>query len=68
MAIEITPIVRRFLYNGITLPDIPCHEPKAVRDVYSAQYPELVSADIETGEVVNGVQEITFKRAVGTKG
>ena len=68
MAIEVQQIVRRYLYNGIALPDIPGHDPKAVRDVYSAQYPELVSADIETGEVVNGVQEVTFKRAVGTKG
>ena len=68
MAIEVQQIMRRYLYNGITLPDIPGHDPKAVRDVYSAQYPELVSADIETGEVANGVQEVTFKRAVGTKG
>ena len=68
MAIEIQPITRRYRYSGICLPDIPGHEPKAVRDVYSAQYPELVSADIELGEVVHGVQEVTFKRAVGVKG
>ncbi len=42
--------------------------PKEIRDLYSAQYPELVSAEIDTGEIVDGVQEITFKRAVGTKG
>lgn len=68
MAIEVKKIARRYRYNGVTLPDIPGLEPKAVRDVYSAQYPELVSAELETGEVVDGVQEITFKRAVGTKG
>ena len=39
-----------------------------VRDLYSAQYPELMSADIEVGEVARGVQDITFRRAVGTKG
>jgi PRTRC genetic system protein C len=68
MAIEVKPITRTFLYNGVTLPDVPGMEPKEVRDLYSAQYPELVSADVEVGEVRNGVQEITFKRAVGTKG
>jgi len=68
MSIEVQQITRRYLYNGMTLPNIPGHEPKDVRDVYSAQYPELLSADIEIGEVRDGVQEITFKRAVGTKG
>ena len=68
MAIDATPITRRFLYNGVTLPDVPGLDPKAVRDLYSAQYPELVSADIEAGDVANGVQNFTFKRAVGTKG
>jgi PRTRC genetic system protein C len=68
MAIQVQEITRRYLYNGVTLPDIPGMEPKEVRDVYSAQYPELVSAEVELGGVVNGVQEITFKRAVGTKG
>lgn len=68
MAIEVQAIKRRYLYNGVTLPDIPGMGPKEVRDVYSAQYPELVSAEIELGEVRDGVQEITFKRAVGTKG
>ena len=68
MSIEIQQITRRYLYNGITLPDIPGHEPKDVRDIYGAQYPELLSADIQIAEVANGVQEITFKRAVGVKG
>ena len=68
MSIEVQTIRRRYLYNGMTLPDIPGHEPKEVRDVYSAQFPELLSADIEVGEISDGVQEITFKRAVGVKG
>jgi len=68
MSIEVQPITRRYLYNGITLPDIAGHEPKDVRDIYSAQYPELLSADIQIAEIHNGVQEITFKRAVGVKG
>jgi PRTRC genetic system protein C len=68
MAIEVKEVARGYRYNGIALPDIPGLSPKEVRDVYSAQYPELISADIEQGEVRNGIQEITFKRAVGTKG
>lgn len=68
MAIEVTEVKRRFRYNGVTLPEVVGLSNQQVRDLYSAQYPELVSAEIEVGEVVRGVQEITFRRAVGTKG
>lgn len=68
MSIAITPIVRAFIYNGIMLPDVPGLTPREVRDLYSAQYPELVSAEIEAGEVANGRQDFTFRKAVGTKG
>jgi PRTRC genetic system protein C len=68
MTIEVTQIKRLYRYNGISLPDVPGLSAKEVRDLYSAQYPELVSAEIETGEIRDGAQEITFKRAVGTKG
>ena len=68
MTIEVKEIVRRYRYNGVMLPDVAGMTPREIRDLYSAQYPELVSAEIETGEVIDGVQEITFKRAVGTKG
>ncbi|MCL4182087.1 MAG: PRTRC system protein C [Burkholderiaceae bacterium] len=68
MSIEISPIKRVFRYNGIALPDVPGLEPREVRDLYSAQYPELVSAEVEAGEVRNGEQEFTFRKAVGVKG
>jgi len=68
MSIEISPIRRVFRYNGIALPDVPGLEPREVRDLYSAQYPELISADIEAGEVSDGLQEFSFRKAVGTKG
>lgn len=68
MTITITEVKRSYRYNGISLPDVPGMSPREVRDLYSAQYPELVSAEIDTGEIRDGVQEITFKRAVGTKG
>lgn len=68
MSIAVTPIVRTFTYNGILLPDVPGLSPREVRDLYSAQYPELVSAEVEAGEVANGRQDFTFRKAVGTKG
>lgn len=68
MAIEVTEVKRRFRYNGVTLPEVAGLSNQQVRDLYSAQYPELVSAEIEVGEVVRGVQDVTFRRAVGTKG
>lgn len=68
MSIDVKPIQRRFLYNGITLPDVPGLEPKAIRELYAAQYPELLSAEIEAGPIQDGVQELTFRKAVGTKG
>ena len=50
MAIEVKEIVRRYRYNGVTLPDVAGMSPKEIRDLYSAQYPELVSAEIgDTG-------------------
>jgi PRTRC genetic system protein C len=68
MSIEVNPIKRVFRYNGIELPDVPGLAPREIRDLYSAQYPELVSAEIEAGEIHNGQQEITFRKAVGVKG
>ena len=68
MSIAVTPIVRTFTYNGILLPDVPGLSPREVRDLYSAQYPELVSAEVEAGEIANGRQDFSFRKAVGTKG
>ncbi|MFT4192096.1 MAG: PRTRC system protein C [Comamonas sp.] len=68
MSIDVSPIVRTFNYQGIMLPDVPGLAPREVRDLYSAQYPELISAEIDGGEVVNGRQDYTFRKAVGVKG
>lgn len=68
MTIAISEIRRVFRYNGVQLPDVPGMGPREVRDLYSAQYPELISAEVEAGEVRDGVQEYTFRKAVGTKG
>jgi PRTRC genetic system protein C len=68
MAIDVKEVRRVFSYNGVTLPDVPGMEPREIRDLYSAQYPELISAEIVPGEVINGAREYTFRKAVGTKG
>lgn len=68
MAIDVRETLHRYRYLGIELPAPPGMTPEQVRDLHSTLYPELVSADIEVGEIVGGVQEVTFKRAVGTKG
>ena len=41
MTIEVSEIRRSYRYNGINLPDVPGLSPREVRDLYSAQYPEL---------------------------
>lgn len=68
MTIEVTPITRSFHYNGIVLPDVPGLSPHDIRDLYSAQYPELLSAEIDAEAVESGRQAFTFRKAVGTKG
>ena len=68
MSVIVAALPRCFKYNGMTLPDIPGLSVDQVKEVYAAQYPELLTAEAQVGEVVRGVQEISFKRAVGTKG
>lgn len=68
MSIVVAALSRCFKYNGLTLPDIPGLTVEQVKEVYAAQYPELLTAEAQIGEVVRGVQEVAFKRAVGTKG
>jgi PRTRC genetic system protein C len=68
MTIDIRPIKRTFRYNGIALPDVPGLTPREVRDLYSAQYPELISAEVEAGDIRDGAQAFTFRKAVGVKG
>lgn len=68
MSIVVAALSRCFKYNGLTLPDIPGLTIDRVKEVYAAQYPELLTAEAQVGEMVRGVQEVAFKRAVGTKG
>jgi len=68
MSIDVKEIVKRYRYNGIELPAPPGLSDAEVRDLHSAIYPELVNAEIVAEEPLNGVQEISFRRTVGTKG
>lgn len=66
---QVQALVREFAYNGLVLPCPGANlTPVAVRDVYSAAYPEITTAAIEGPEVKGDKLVYTFKRAVGTKG
>ncbi|CAG9186063.1 PRTRC system protein C [Cupriavidus pampae] len=69
MALEIVKLIRQFSYNGMTFMDPgAAFTPDQVRDVYSAQYPELTTAAVDGPEVKDGVARFTFVRAAGAKG
>ena len=69
MAIEVKPLNREFTYNGMTLPDPgSAFTPDQVRDIFSAQYPELTTAAVDGPEHSGGVSRYKFVRAAGAKG
>jgi len=69
MALEVKKLLRQFSYNGMTLLDPgPAFTPEQVRDIYSAQYPELTTASVDGPEVKGDVASFTFVRAAGAKG
>ena len=68
---EITTLRRTFTYGGMMLPDPDSSmTPMEVRDLYAATgSPELATAEIrETFDLNTSTLEISFHRAVGTKG
>lgn len=69
MSLQIAPVKRVFQYQGMQLPDIdPELTPEEIRDVYSAQYGELTTAQIIDAGVEEGVHRYEFQRKVGEKG
>ncbi len=69
MALQTQTLERSFRYNSIDLPDPgPQYTIEQVRDLYSATYPEIVSAGVDGPEEREGKLVYTFRRAVGTKG
>ena len=67
--LKATPIVRKFVYNGVTLPDPnPALGIDGVRDVLANTHPEIANAAID-GPVTKGAEHTyTFVRSVGQKG
>lgn len=69
MSISIARLIREFTYNGVALLDPgPTFSPEEIRDLYSAQYPELTTAAIDGPEYKGDVMCFRFMRAAGAKG
>lgn len=69
MSITVQTGVRHFWFNSVPLPD-PGSEfsVEEVRDVYSAQYPDITTANLEAPLMTEDGVKYTFVRNVGTKG
>lgn len=66
---KIEALKRTFAYNAIELADPGAAlTPAAVKDFYTAVYPDLTNAEIEGPKVTGNTHAYTFRRAVGTKG
>lgn len=69
MTIQLTNVTRAFVFNGVNLNDPgPDFSPDEVRDIYSAQYPDLVTAVVGEPAIEGDTATYTFVRNVGTKG
>lgn len=70
MAIAIQQVTRVYTFNGVNLPDVAGFDPEEIKDMYSGQYPDLISA-IVSPPVISAdgtVETYEFIRNVGTKG
>lgn len=66
---KVARLIREFAYNGMTLLDPGvAFSPDDVKDVYSAQYPELTTATVDGPEITGETARYTFVRAAGAKG
>ncbi|CAG4913835.1 PRTRC system protein C [Paraburkholderia gardini] len=69
MSISIAAVIREFVYNGVNLLDPgPAFSPDQVRDLYTAQYPELTTAAVDGPALTGEIARYTFVRAAGAKG
>jgi len=69
MALTAQPIVRKFKYNGVDLPDPnPALGIDGVRDILANTHPEIANAAIDGPTVKGEVHTYTFVKSVGTKG
>ncbi len=67
--VSTTVLKRVFMSNGnpLTDPD-PSMSPAAVKDFWSAMYPELLNAEVQGPVTKDGELTYTFHRTTGTKG
>lgn len=69
MSLTVQQLTREFTYNGMTLPDPgAAFTPEQVRDMYTAQYPELTTAMVDGPEHSGDTARYKFVRAAGAKG
>jgi PRTRC genetic system protein C len=69
MAIQAQQLTRKFTFNGVDLADPgAAFSPDEVKDLYSNQYPDLITAIISPPSIKDDVATYTFARNVGTKG
>lgn len=69
MTATVATLTRSFSYLSMELPDPgPDLTPDEVRDVYSASYPELATAEVSGPEQKGDKLVWAFQRAIGTKG
>lgn len=69
MALTMVPVKRNFRYAGVSLGDAPPGmSNEDAKAFFAQQYKAILTAEIEVGEVVNGVQNIEFLKHAGTKG
>lgn len=64
-----TTLPRVFDYNGLRLNDLdPTASAARIKDLMTAMYPELATAEVQGPEVRDNQLVYTFKRSAGTKG
>jgi len=69
MAVTIDNLVRSFNYNGMALQDPGQNlSVEEVRDIFSIQFPQIISAAIEGPERKGNKMVYTIRKAVGSKG
>ncbi|WP_321853308.1 PRTRC system protein C [Paraburkholderia tropica] len=69
MTISIAKLMREFTYNGMKFVDPgAAFSPDDVRDLFSAQYPELTTATVDGPEIAGDIATYKFVRAAGAKG
>lgn len=69
MPIEVQEIQRRFIFNGVELPDPnPTVNVEACREIFAHTHPEITTAALDGPKIDGNVHTYEFIRSVGTKG